>query len=115
MQFKYFDVVLLDYFSRLPDRFQVSRSPLDVEVASRSSSDYWRIRFDLRLSKERTDILVPFAPDFAKLPSLEQQRWKEFELADPPLLPLEEDARFLAAYRQDYEGEFVDWPPEGEN
>ncbi len=114
--FRYFDAALLDYFASQTNRFTVKRSPMDVEVTGRDESGGdWRVRLDLRLRSDGSDILVPFIPDLATLPQLERQRWLEFEVADPDLTALGDDGRFLAAYRQNYEGEFVDWPPtEGE-
>ena len=114
--FRYFDAALLDYFASQTNRFTVERSPLDVEVTGRDESGgSWRVRLDLRLRSDGSDILVPFFHDLASLPKLERQRWLEFEVADPDLMALEDDGRFIAAYRQNYDGEFVDWPPkEGE-
>jgi len=115
-KFRYFHTGVLSRFEAQPSRFGVEDEELNWTIQAASSEAGWRqVRFDKRLAADGTDLLVPFFGDLAKVPVSEQRHWQEFEVENPALMPLEQDHRFIAAYRQNYWGEFVDWPPSSAN
>ncbi|HEY5624851.1 MAG TPA: hypothetical protein VIT93_00025 [Dehalococcoidia bacterium] len=99
-------------YTDAPSEFLIDDSPAVLTIMGREGPPV-RLDFRKRLTKEGGHVLAPESYDFDSLPADERAYWERHEVF-PELVPLDEDTGFIAAYRQNELGEFVDHGEEGE-
>jgi hypothetical protein len=126
LRWRYFNPEVLDRYSRQPDRYEVINGPFDGSVRTRyeytrrlpaqvQAEEKVALRFDKRQSRSGAQLLVPFLPDFQRIPASHRSYWESFEVRNPDLVPLDEDPAFVLAYKQNYLGQLVHWPSSEES